>query len=272
MFLTDEELVYRLKQANPPVTGLPPATLEVPYQKDSKIQAASLDLTIGSILIPGKSAEQPGGVKSPITDDHVLKSGETVVVVTKECLRLPTDLGAFGFPPSSLSSKGLLMTNPGHVDPGFVGNLRFTVINMAQDDLALSSSTTIVTLLFYRLSVPSKKGWTERTGLTAAAFPTERQVNRLSSDFLNITKRAERAAATEEAKTRRMSIIAPIAIGILAFAASIAGTFVATNDKISTLEKDTAVLKADQERQQLDKRLATVEGKLKSTSKKKGEE
>lgn len=259
MFLSDSELVKLLSGPSPPVTGV---SLDAPYAKDSLVQAASLDLTIGSVLLPGQKADRPGGVDKPIVDDHVLKSGETAVVVTKETLAFPPNLGAFGFPPSSLSSKGLLMTNPGHVDPGFSGRLRFTVINMAKDELTLTGGARIVTLLLFQLDPASHADWRKRTGLSKAASPTERQVNRLSADFLDVSQRAKTAAAGAERTTRAMGLGVPVLVALVAIIGTFLTTRAATNDKINALEKDTAVLKADQERQKLDQRLTAVEGKV----------
>ncbi|HXH11371.1 MAG TPA: hypothetical protein VNP04_16615 [Alphaproteobacteria bacterium] len=50
------------------------------------------------------------------------------MVLTLEEFNLPGSIAVVGFPPSHVSFQGILMTNPGHVDPGYVGRMRFTVM------------------------------------------------------------------------------------------------------------------------------------------------
>src|SRR5271163_1574285 len=125
--LRDEEIIAAVTSAAPYVTGVVlPAD---PYSKDSPVQASSIDLHIGNVYLPGEKETDLGGAKNP-RQDYSLKTGETAVVTTAETLDLPSHIAGFGFPPSGVSFKGLLMTNPGHVDPGYKGVMRFTVINM----------------------------------------------------------------------------------------------------------------------------------------------
>jgi deoxycytidine triphosphate deaminase len=51
------------------------------------------------------------------------------------------------------------MTNPGHVDPGYSGLMRFTVINMGRENFDLLRGFTIVTLLFFEMSSPAKRDY-----------------------------------------------------------------------------------------------------------------
>ena len=128
--LRDEEIIAALTAQPPAVPYVEGVVLPVdPYSKDSPVQASSIDLRIGNIYLPGEKETDLGGAQNP-KQDYSLKTGETAVITTLETLHLPGDIAAFGFPPSRVSFKGLLMTNPGHVDPGYEGVMRFTVINM----------------------------------------------------------------------------------------------------------------------------------------------
>jgi deoxycytidine triphosphate deaminase len=91
--------------------------------KNEQIKPASLNLTIGEIFVPGAAKAELGGVDNPITNHFPLEQGATVVIRTAEIVRLIDNRSAIAFPPSHVSLKGLLMTNPGHVDPGYVGPL-----------------------------------------------------------------------------------------------------------------------------------------------------
>ena len=59
-------------------------------------------------------------------------------------------------------NKGLLMTNPGHVDPGYSGRLHLTVINMSRSDMVLRCKDAILTVIFYKLGGECKAGYDER--------------------------------------------------------------------------------------------------------------
>src|SRR5688572_5276125 len=116
-----------------------------PDAPDSPVQPASIDLVIGNIYVPDTRADDLGGVATP-RDDYCLGAGETAVVTTQEQLTMPTDVGAIGFPPSSVSENGILTTNPGHIDPGYRGVLSLTVINMGRRSYDLKRGARILTL------------------------------------------------------------------------------------------------------------------------------
>ena len=110
--LKDDELLPHITGANPIALGLPtPANW---YSVDSPVQPSSIDLRIGEIFLPGVRGKAPGGASNPLSG-HILKSGQTAVVITLEELRMPGNLAGIGFPPSHVSFKGILMTNPGHI-------------------------------------------------------------------------------------------------------------------------------------------------------------
>jgi dCTP deaminase len=262
MFLRDEELEDLLAN-NPDLLGGLDRETE-PYTARAPIQAASVDLTIGDIFVPGKTGEQLGSISRPRTQ-YNLKSGGTAVVTTREICDFPSDIGAIGFPPSRVSSQGLLMTNPGHVDPGYRGRMRFTVINMAHEPYPLRQGDRIVSLLLFQLANPARSGWTERNSTNGEVPNTEIKeelLNRLSADFLDVSRRAHKAAKDEERKTRIMGLLVPLVGGILAV---IVVWFVNTgpiNDDITNLKERTAALAARAPDASLKKKVEILEHKL----------
>lgn len=187
--LRDDDIIAAISAQPPIIDGITlPAAVGDRYSSDSPVQASSIDLRIGNIYLPGEKATDLGGVQSPITD-HCLGTGETAVVTTLETLHLPANVAAFGFPPSRVSFKGLLMTNPGHVDPGYEGVLRFTVINMGKEPYHLESGGKIVTLLLFRLEANARANWSQRNP-GGSHPPTHAAINRLSRDFVDVEKRA----------------------------------------------------------------------------------
>ena len=99
MLLRDEELV----NLDPTiVTGLDRSGDL--YSAKSKIQPASIDLTIGDIFLPEMKQNEEGSLQKPLKF-HRLGSGHTAIVQTKEKLDLPSDLAAIGFPPTIVSTQ-----------------------------------------------------------------------------------------------------------------------------------------------------------------------
>lgn len=234
MFLVDEELLELLNQGEL-VTGLDLGTGEERYSRAAPVQPCSVDLRIGEIYIPGRHRGKIGSQGMP-SDFEVLPPGGTAVVMTLERCKLPSDIGAIGFPPNTVSAEGILMTNPGHVDPGFEGPLMFTVINMSQRGYPLQKKNKIVTLLFFKVE-PVTKDLAQR-GVTdgSTGESVERLLDVLSPDFLGITKRVRKVTRSEEAKTRRLAILAPILVGIIALGVALFGFLSNIHDEISELK------------------------------------
>ena len=106
--LNDRSIAEAIERGAPPLaTQIDPSDIG---RKDSRIQPASLDLSIGEIRLPGSELDRSGSHAHPL-HRHALKEGETAVVTTLEELEIPSDMSAIGIPPSSISLAGLLMTN-----------------------------------------------------------------------------------------------------------------------------------------------------------------
>ena len=251
----------------------PPIATPVPSdfgRWDSKIQPASLDLTIGRILLP---PEDPSSDKPLIPYWRlVLEEGKTAVVETLEDLHVPSNLAGIGFPPSSVSLEGLLMTNPGHIDPGYRGKLKFTVINMGRQPYALISGEPICTVLFFRVVPPAVPyDRINRTGQTPPRPPDNdpdrnlrHTLRQLSPDFLGVSKRVK-----QEVTSRLIwsQITVPVITAIVAIIVTLVtgyftNTISSVNDlkvKIEGLEKSSDV---QQLKSMVDKDQQTITTKL----------
>lgn len=261
MFLADSELLQKLRGENPIVTGLP---LEEGANDglESPVQPCSLDLRIGEVFDPGAPLGKPGSTGNP-SNAMELRPGETAVITTQEECHLPSDLAAIGFPPNSVSSRGILMTNPGHVDPGYDGKMTFTVINMGEEKYMLVAGEKIVTLLFFTLDPPASKNLRERSEGLPETSKVESLLSVLSADFLNISGRVREAAATEEQKTRRLSLIVPVLVSLVA----IFGSSLLLRGEISDLKAQTSVFaessKLEREVASLRRQLARIDSSRK---------
>src|SRR5260370_40399115 len=213
--LRDFDLIANITAPAPAVPFIEGVELPAnPYSKDSPVQSSSIDLHIGKIYLPGVKEGDLGGAQNP-KSDHVLKTGETAAVTTRETLHLPGNIAALGYPPSRVSFKGLLMTNPGHVDPGYEGVMRFTVINMAKDPYPLERGKEIVTLLLFSMDQAAHADWRQRNP-EGSRLPTQAQINRLAEDFVNVESRAKKIAKKKGVQwTLIVTILASILVALL---------------------------------------------------------
>jgi dCTP deaminase len=192
MIVVDGELQRLIQHPiNPLLTDFDP-----PYNwqdKGSLVQPCSLDLHIGAIFVPGIKPGKPGSAGNPKTE-LVLKTGQTAIVSTKESIHLPNDYAGFGFPPSNISARALLMTNPGHIDPGFSGPLQFTVINMGREDYILQTKAPIVTLLIFKLGTQVDADYASRRQGRITTAIEQTNIDILSPDFVDVQNRATHIA------------------------------------------------------------------------------
>jgi dCTP deaminase len=192
---------------------------------NSPIKGASLDLTIGDIFVPGAKPKSIGGIRNP-RRELSLESGQTAVLRSAEKLQMPKDIAGIGFPPSTrVSLAGLLSTNPGHVDPDYHGHLHLTVVNMGGNSFYLKSGDRLLRLMLFRLS----RDMHHPIGEPQSPL-TEELLSRLSSDFLDVDKRAKKAAQSQELRLRSMQVWATVLAAMITGGLALT-YFIATGQK-----------------------------------------
>ena len=203
--LADHEILSAIRAGSLRVSGVDPRKIDL-SQSSCPIQPSSLDLHIGDIFIPPAVR-----VDLSKTDNNYPKAetgyrlppGHSVIVQTREEIALNDTISAFGFPPASLARSGLLMTNPGHVDPGYSGRLSFTLINMGRSSCSLTLGAPIVTLLVFQLEQAAQVPYNSRTKSTrASGSPLGGVLNDLSPDFANFVERTQELAKDEVTRQR----------------------------------------------------------------------
>lgn len=239
------------------------------YSKDSPTQPASLDLTVGQIFLPCTEDQNKHGLPQGETQ-HVLEPGRTAIVLTREELQMPDDLVAIGFPPSKVSVQGFLMTNPGQVDPGYRGRLRFTVINMGRKKFVLREGDPIVSLIFNKMTEPAHSGWLARHSGHPGGPITWENLNRVSSDFLSVESRAKEIAekAIKDADLRikkaglamtLLAVLIPLVVnGLLSFWGP------GWKDPLQKVQQDVAVLQSEKDVNQVNKEIHDLQDQIKA--------
>ncbi len=218
MFLRDEDIKALI--ATNAIENVSDMTSDEDGSK-SPIQPSSFDVSIGKIYVPGKFPEELGGVENPLTKNHTLAPGETAIVETAEILHLPEDVGSFGFPPTSVSNVAVLITNLGHIDPGYDGTIRFTLVNMGKNAYSLKARDVIHTMLFFKLNEAPKKCFRDRnpsiSTINGLQGVNAELLSSLNTDFLNVGERASNAAKIAVNKQiPRWSMLTTIAVALIA--------------------------------------------------------
>lgn len=242
--LKDFDIVEKILKQELVVNGLPEPWCNLNtdddlwYSKDSPVQPASLDLHVGNITVPEKGNES--------YDSYCLCTGQTIIVTTSEELYLPSNLSGFGFPPDKLSQKGVLMINLGHIDPGWHGKIKFVLINFGKSPFPIEKGGIVATFIFNELDQNVKKSYSERR--PTSSFPLQPNiegiVKTLSSDFLNVDKRAERIAAE---RSKRSTLIASIISACTAILVTVIGLLFSNSymEKIKNLEIEVLKVNKD---------------------------
>lgn len=259
--LSDSEITALLQSPAPLLSNFSiPADWDA---KDSLVQPASLDLHVGNIFVPPKKEPKVGEAVDKRLKEYMLQPGQTVVVDTLENLALPNNIAAFGFPPTSISDRAVLMTNPGHIDPGFKGELSFTLINMGREPFAVVSGKPIVTLLLVRLTTPARKDFKQRNPTFIKSDPTTLDLHRLGRDFLDLDQRARKAAETvvreENAGISRMQAWMPVLAALIGAVVAFGATWLQSKQTVGELNQKITEL---QTQQKFEDRLNSVEAKI----------
>ena len=120
------------------------------YGEHSRIRGCSYDCGVGDIFFDGRVFKRASGQQGV-----TVPPGGVVALFTREILDLPDDIAGTAFPINAMSSKGLLVLNPGHIDPGFRGHLSVKALNLRKSEMLLRFDEPIFTVIFERLSHPT---------------------------------------------------------------------------------------------------------------------
>jgi len=150
----------------------------------NQTQASSVDLTIKSIYTADKTISKSNiDIGNAGLDLIDLEPGQTIVIQVAERFDLPSTIGGIIFPPNSMSKSGVIMTNPGHIDPLFSGYISVYLVNMGKSSVRLKKGSKVATLLLYYIN-----GDVGESNISGGGVSKE-QVLTLSKDFANLDTR-----------------------------------------------------------------------------------
>lgn len=113
-----------------------------------RVQGCSYDMTVGTVFWEGQ-------IVPPVGRQFTVPQGGVVSIFTAEELKLPNDVCATAFAINKMSSRGFLVLNPGHVDPGFEGPLTVKALNVRKTPIAIQQGDAIFTVVFEKLDIPA---------------------------------------------------------------------------------------------------------------------
>nr|WP_224745883.1 hypothetical protein [Neiella litorisoli] len=127
------------------------------------LSGSSCDLTVGRIFQPENAKTilnqfqvfHNYKIDDVALEKHRIKPGEMALIEVKEYFAMPRDMGGILFPPNKLAKEGLLMTNPGHVDPGYRGLVTVCLVNMGRQEVHIAVDQVITTLLLVGVDEPT---------------------------------------------------------------------------------------------------------------------
>lgn len=111
-------------------------------------EPCSYDLRIGAIYKDGNIYSREHNSMENIA----IKPSEIVTMLTLEEVNIPQNCSGTVFAKNSRSSEGLLILNPGHVDPGYKGPLTICAINLSKEDKILNEGEQLFTLVLSELN------------------------------------------------------------------------------------------------------------------------
>lgn len=121
-----------------------------PFQ-ESRIKNGAYELSLGEqVFLTDSSPREVKEVKEGAKIE--IKPGQFALLLTKEYIKVPTNKIAFISIKATVKFKGLINVSGFHVDPGFEGNLLFSVYNAGPSNIVLSSGTAYFPIWFSELN------------------------------------------------------------------------------------------------------------------------
>jgi dCTP deaminase len=118
---------------------------------EMRIKNGAYELSLGSQVFQTDSA--PRAVKELKVDEKIeIKPGQFALLLTKEYVKIPENKIAFISIKAGIKFKGLVNVSGFHVDPGFEGNLLFSVYNAGPSNIVLSNGTPYFPIWFSELN------------------------------------------------------------------------------------------------------------------------
>jgi len=119
--------------------------------KENRIKNGAYEMSLGAQIFLTDSS--PRAVKELKVNEKIeIRPGQFALLLTEEYVKIPENKIAFISIKAGIKFKGLVNVSGFHVDPGFEGNLLFSVYNAGPSNIVLSRGEAYFPIWFAELS------------------------------------------------------------------------------------------------------------------------
>lgn len=183
----------------------------------ASIKNCGYTLCIGKVFQPQTGKEEILNTPVGNTVARVWQIGpsETLVIRTREKVKMPKDLCAIYTPLHSLSRQGLMLINASIVEPGYEGYLSCFLVNFSSKPITLKQDDLISKITFHQLSEPPG----DLAPLSIEDNKYEEMLSemamRFDKSFMDITGIEDRAVQKARDAVKRWVIIGGVLVAFL---------------------------------------------------------
>lgn len=184
---------------------------------EASIKNCGYSLRIGKVFQPQTGKEEILNVPVGNTVARVWQIGpsETLVIRTREKVKMPKDLCAIYSPLHGLSRQGLMLINASIVEPGYEGYLSCFLVNFSSKPITLKQDDLISKITFHQLAEPPGA----LSPLIIEDNKYEEMLSemamRFSKSFMDVTGIEDRAVQKARDAVKRWVIIGGLLVAFL---------------------------------------------------------
>jgi deoxycytidine triphosphate deaminase len=140
---------------------------------------------------------------------------ETLVVMTRERVKMPADLCAFYTPLHRMATQGIMLLNPAVVEPGYEGPLSCFLVNFSSQAVQIHQDQPISKIVFHKLENPPANAKPMQFSNTGYAADLSRLAARYHQSFMDVSGIEKRAADSAQKSVRNFALGGGIVVAFL---------------------------------------------------------
>ena len=207
MIIPDSEIERRI-QMNPPL---------ISDYAQANLKNCGYTLRVSKVFQPESKDllfSQPTAGLPPQTL-WKLGPSETLVVMTRESINMPTDLCGVYAPLHRLGKQGVLLLNASIVEPGYAGPLSCFLVNFSSQPVYLAEGDPVTKITFHRLQ--SSPAHPVPLVISSAQYERNltKEAHNFTRSFLDVSGIEERATQKAQAGLRKSIALGGAFVAVL---------------------------------------------------------
>jgi dCTP deaminase len=169
------------------------------------VDCAAISLTVGNEIYVTPNGDKDPSVKQILDDkkpQFIIPKGQFALLITAEIVKVPVDALAFISFKAKYKFKGLINVSGFHVDPGWQGQLTFSVYNAGPTDIVLERGRPFALIWYADLDRPSTSEYaknskkvvksldsdkiSDMTGEVFSPFKLKKELDELKKEILTL--------------------------------------------------------------------------------------